>query len=238
MLKDLTGQRFGKLIVLKQDLEKKSKNKYWVCQCDCGKIKSIQGSHLISGATQSCGCLHKEKISNNLVNQKFGKLTVIKDSGKRTKNRGIIWECKCDCGKITEVTTNNLKQKITFSCGCLKQSKGEFIIENLLKEHKIKYRKEYTFKDLISPRGGILRFDFAIFNEQGELIKLIEFDGETHFFEFVSGGWETFEKVQYQQECDKMKDEYCKKHNIPLQRIKYYQKDNIKIEDLLNGVWI
>lgn len=31
MLKDLTGQRFGKLIVLKQDLEKKSKYKYWIC---------------------------------------------------------------------------------------------------------------------------------------------------------------------------------------------------------------
>jgi hypothetical protein len=53
--------------------------------------------------------LHKEKISHALIGKKFGKLTVIKDTGKRTNSRGIIWECQCDCGKITEVSTNNLK---------------------------------------------------------------------------------------------------------------------------------
>lgn len=39
--KDLTGQRFDRLTVLRPDLEKKTKNKYWICQCDCGTIKSI-----------------------------------------------------------------------------------------------------------------------------------------------------------------------------------------------------
>lgn len=64
---DLTGQVFNRLTVLKLDTERKSKNKYWICQCSCGNIKSIQHSNLISGLTQSCGCLHKEKISHTLI---------------------------------------------------------------------------------------------------------------------------------------------------------------------------
>ena len=162
---DLTGQVFNRLTVLKLDTERKSKNKYWICQCSCGNIKSIQHSNLISGLTQSCGCLHKEKISHTLIGQKFGKLTVIKDTGKRTNNRGIIWECQCDCGKITEVSTNNLKQNNTMSCGCMKQSHGEYLIETIHKTNNIKYKKEYVFLDLLSPKNGYLRFDFAILDD-------------------------------------------------------------------------
>ena len=47
----------------------------------------------------------------------------------------------------------------------------------ILKDNNIQYIKEYTFKDLISKKGGIYRFDFAIF-ENDKLVKLIEFDGQ------------------------------------------------------------
>lgn len=66
---DLTGQIFNRLTVLRVDTKRKSKNKYWICQCSCGNIKSIQHSNLVSGLTQSCGCLHKEKISHTLIGQ-------------------------------------------------------------------------------------------------------------------------------------------------------------------------
>ena len=231
-MNDLTGKTFGRLTVLQLDTEAITKNKKWICQCQCGAIKSIQGSNLTSGLTQSCGCLHKEKISTNLIGQKFGKLKVLKDSGERSNNRGIIWECQCDCGKITKVTTNNLQQKITMSCGCLKQSHGEFLIEQLLKDNNIRYQKEYVFFDLLSPKSGFLRFDFAIFDTKGNLIKLIEFDGETHDTNFING-WNTYEKITYQKQCDELKNEYCKKNNIPLIRIGYEKKKSITIEDLI-----
>lgn len=222
---DLTGQIFNRLTVLKVDTERKSKNKYWICQCSCGNIKSIQHSNLVSGLTQSCGCLHKEKISSTLIGKKFGKLTVIKDTGKRTNNRGIIWECQCDCGKITEVSTNNLKQNNTMSCGCMKQSHGEYLIETILKTNNIKYKKEYVFLDLLSPKNGYLRFDFAILDDQNNVKKLIEYDGETHSTDYI-GGWNTKEKIEYQQLCDELKDNYCNIHNIPLIRISYLNKSN------------
>ena len=57
--------------------------------------------------------------SINLVGQKFGKLTVIGDSGQR-KNNHVLWKCKCDCGNITYVVASSLKSGNTRSCGCIK----------------------------------------------------------------------------------------------------------------------
>jgi hypothetical protein len=62
-LRDLTGQRFERLIVLKQEGRKyKKAHLLWLCRCDCGKEKSIDGSSLTSGKTRSCGCLWEEKV--------------------------------------------------------------------------------------------------------------------------------------------------------------------------------
>lgn len=68
-LKDLTGMRFNRLIVLKRDETKKNRV-YWICKCDCGSIKSIMSKHLISGKVKSCGCLHIESIKKS--NKKHG----------------------------------------------------------------------------------------------------------------------------------------------------------------------
>lgn len=57
---------------------------------------------------------------NNLAGKRFGRLTTLKDSGERSKNRNIIWRCICDCGNIKMVTTDSLKSGKTKSCGCLR----------------------------------------------------------------------------------------------------------------------
>lgn len=55
--KDYTGQRFGKLVVLGLSEKRgKSGHKYYRCLCDCGKEKDISASHLVTGASKSCGC--------------------------------------------------------------------------------------------------------------------------------------------------------------------------------------
>ena len=58
----------------------------------------------------------KVVLSNRLIGQKFGHLTVIEDTGKRFY-RSIIWKCKCDCGNEHEVTSNNLNGGQVNSCG-------------------------------------------------------------------------------------------------------------------------
>jgi len=62
--KDLTGQRFGKLTVLQKAIRPKylkNRNAYWLCKCDCGKEKIINGISLTSGSTKSCGCIFKDE---------------------------------------------------------------------------------------------------------------------------------------------------------------------------------
>lgn len=58
--RDLTGQRFGRLVALSIDHKKKGQA-YWLCQCDCGNQHVVRQSHLTSGRIRSCGCLYKGK---------------------------------------------------------------------------------------------------------------------------------------------------------------------------------
>lgn len=54
---------------------------------------------------------------NDLTGLRFGRLTVLKQAG-RSKDRHILWECICDCGKTVVVQSNLLKGNHTKSCGC------------------------------------------------------------------------------------------------------------------------
>ena len=68
-VKDLTGQTFDRLTVLRWAGTSKSKTKkaLWECQCACGQIKIISSPHLISARTRSCGCLKSELKSKELT---------------------------------------------------------------------------------------------------------------------------------------------------------------------------
>ena len=57
---DLTGQRFGRLLVLER-ANYNNHGAYWLCKCDCGNEKIISGTSLRKGLTISCGCYAKEK---------------------------------------------------------------------------------------------------------------------------------------------------------------------------------
>ena len=54
---DLTGQRYGRVVVVSLIPEISGEKKKWLCHCDCGNDKSILALHLRSGHTQSCGCI-------------------------------------------------------------------------------------------------------------------------------------------------------------------------------------
>lgn len=77
---NLTGRRFGRLLVLKQTEDWISpsdntvKRARWLCQCDCGNQTVVEGSVLKNGKTLSCGCLMVEKtIQRNISNKKSNK---------------------------------------------------------------------------------------------------------------------------------------------------------------------
>lgn len=60
-LKDIRGQRFGRLTVLDLAERKDGHSSWWVCKCDCGNIKEVRRSCLVKGLTKSCGCYKRDK---------------------------------------------------------------------------------------------------------------------------------------------------------------------------------
>lgn len=239
--------KFGRWTVLEIGLDNpkskaKQKVKWALCQCECGTQKLRPYRDLYDGRTKSCGCLAREKtIQMNWdkgtipLGTKFGKLTVIEDLGYRKQNsrdKQIRWyKCKCDCGNIIEVLGNNLKTGGSQSCGCV-HSRGEKIIQDILLQNNILFKKEYTFDDLCSQKGNRLRFDFAIFNEDNTLIKLIEFQGRQHYFG-PDAKWKNSDSLETIQKRDQQKVEYCQRKNIPLLIIPYTDIGKIDLNYLL-----
>lgn len=64
---DLTGQKFGRLTVIGLDESRQTRKTYWICQCECGGIKSARSDSLLCGAIKSCGCLHNETAARNVA---------------------------------------------------------------------------------------------------------------------------------------------------------------------------
>lgn len=60
---DLTGRRFGRLVVVERGANRKNGSARWVCKCDCGRITVVNAYHLKSGHTTSCGCFHNENAA-------------------------------------------------------------------------------------------------------------------------------------------------------------------------------
>lgn len=59
-IKDLSGQRFGKLVAISYIRSDSNGNALWLCRCDCGNEPIVAGKDLRSGNTHSCGCHRKE----------------------------------------------------------------------------------------------------------------------------------------------------------------------------------
>ena len=240
---DLTGQKFNRLQVISKSPKRNASGQvYWNCLCECGKECVVCGTSLRSGHTKSCGCLNIEtnikKCESRIIDltgQKFGKLTVIAREGKHIQKGGqakTTWLCKCECGNTHIATGCGLKDGKIKSCGCLKTSYGEYLIERILIESNLFFEKEYQFSDCILPSGRPARFDFYVDNKF-----LIEFDGKQHFLK--EAGWGEKDNLEKTQERDKFKNNYCLSKGIPLYRIPYTEEDNVHtFKDLIQDKFL
>lgn len=101
----------------------------------------------------------------------------------------------------------------------MKASNGERKICDILDAAGVQYIEEYSFEDLVSSSGRPLRFDFAVFDDSGELDFLIEYQGVQHYQARPKfGGMAGLYKQQFN---DMLKREYCHKHDINLVIIPY-----------------
>jgi len=145
---DLTGQRFGRLVVLKDVGNSRRGASLWKCRCICKKIKLVEGGALKHGQVRSCGCL----VFTNMMGQSFGQWTVLR-LGYGTKKRERYWKCRCKCGTVKNVLGNSLRKGISKSCGCMghpkaRLPKGTASFNKLFLQYKQKSAKSrgYSFR--------------------------------------------------------------------------------------------
>lgn len=226
---DLKDKVFGRLTVIERIGTDNARHSIWKCRCECGNEVDILASNLKQGYTQSCGCLHSEICSNigeDLIGQKFGKLTVVSlDSISPRK-----YLCTCDCGGQTVVEPGNLKNGHTQSCGCI-ISLGQEKINTYLTKHQISFKAEYSVR--INKMRGLARYDFAILNNLKEVVGLIEYHGIQHYD--MAYSWnDSQDKLLDRQYKDELKRNWAKENNIPLYEIPYWELENI--EQILENI--
>lgn len=105
-------------------------------------------------------------------------------------------------------------------------SQGEQKVIEILKKEGKNFEREYIFPDLKSIRGGRPRFDFAVFDDEGNIDCLLEYDGILHFKD--GNIWtSTRREFLYRQDMDVKKNSYCLARGIKLFRIPYYDYEKL-----------
>ena len=115
----------------------------------------------------------------------------------------------------------------------MRASRGEIKIEEILQQAGLHFEEEYIFPDLLSSSGRPLRFDFAVFDDNGDLEFLIEYQGIQHYEpKSKFGGYTGLRKQQYN---DMKKREYCAKHGIPLIAIPYWDEGRLDYDYIMRA---
>jgi hypothetical protein len=110
-------------------------------------------------------------------------------------------------------------------------SSGEVKIHDILTEYDIPFEEEYSFDDLTTSKGIPLRFDFAVFTDDGDLDFLIEFQGKQHYSPSPKfGGRKGLYRQQYN---DNQKRRYCQQHNIKLIAIPYFDEAKLSYDYIM-----
>ncbi len=114
----------------------------------------------------------------------------------------------------------------------MRASYGQIKIEDILRQAGLSFQPQYSFKDLVSSSGHPLRFDFAVFDDDGDIDFLIQFQGIQHYKpKSKFGGIPGLKKQQF---FDMLKREYCKKHNIKLVLIPYWDQEILTYDYIMH----
>lgn len=110
-------------------------------------------------------------------------------------------------------------------------SRGEIRIHEILEEAGFNFKEEYSFPDLKSPNGKLLRFDFVVFDDDGYIDFIIEFQGKQHYEASSKFGGK---KGLYQQQYnDNKKRRFCALHDFKLIEIPYYEENLIDYDYIM-----
>lgn len=110
-------------------------------------------------------------------------------------------------------------------------SRGEIKIHEILEEAELNFKEEYIFPDLKSPNGRPLRFDFVVFDDDGKIDFIIEYQGKQHYEPSSKfGGKRGFYQQQYN---DNQKRRFCGLHDFRLIEIPYTEEAQISYDYIM-----
>lgn len=160
---DITGLRFGRLLVVKFVGLNKWNKSIWACKCDCGSEVDATSANLKNGNVRSCGCFQREFSSKrhliDLTGKRFGRLIVLSKSSRMGNRNEVMWDCICDCGNRTTILGRSIREYRTISCGCYhsdvvakqhtthgrsKTAEYRYALVNKRRENKIIFDSKWT----------------------------------------------------------------------------------------------
>ena len=196
----------------------KAKDKIKVKHNTCNHIYLVEAQSTLRG--YGCPkCAYKSVTvdrASEVIKIKNGRDYVILNI--LDSNTVRIKHVACD----SDFNINVTKTKHHIRCPFCKESLGEKVVRVFLEKHSIKFKKQYKTNKCRRVRE--LPFDFAVLLD-GDVLCLIEYDGEQHFKSVDQYGGE--QGLEDTQRRDRIKDKYCINHGIPIIRIPYWEFDNI-----------
>ena len=110
-------------------------------------------------------------------------------------------------------------------------SRGEIKIHEILEAEGLNYQEEYIFPELRSPNGRPLRFDFAVFDDDGNIDFLIEYQGKQHYEPSAKFGGKR--GLFQQQHNDNQKRRFCALHGFTLIEVPYTEENLITYDYIM-----
>lgn len=114
----------------------------------------------------------------------------------------------------------------------MRASRGEIKIEEILRDAGLSFKMEYSFPDLKSDNGRPLRFDFVVFDDDGQIDFIIEYQGKQHYEASAKfGGKRGLFQQQYN---DNRKKRFCALHDFKLIAIPYTEENLISYDYIMH----
>lgn len=134
---DLSGERYGRLLVLKRAFNNKRNKIHWLCRCDCGKEVTVARNELRSGDTKSCGCYRVEKIQNpNIVKFTYHRKRIFTPNPRKKLSEQEYLDKMI---KIFWSKVDKSKDCWIWLASKDKNGYGQFLYKNLRRAHKFSY---------------------------------------------------------------------------------------------------
>ena len=113
----------------------------------------------------------------------------------------------------------------------MRASRGEIKIQEILQEAGLRFTMEQSFEGLNSPNGRALRFDFCVFDDEGNVDFLVEYQGKQHYEPSAKfGGKKGFYQQQYN---DNKRRRFCQMNNFTLVEIPYTEENLIDYDYIM-----